>query len=293
MAFRKTGSNVMENFVEQKLMALHNTSETSVKNYKQKTIAFLTAAVVIISLPYIHFGIIQSMVFAGKPKVDRKSCNCSCFDTIFRGAYESPGKAGYKHVYFNITWQTCRIWIFTVIFILMAYESSKYLIGVISNKSLRISMFLLFFINLYPHYYSWWSYFSYYNEDFYDYYKHHMMFTITEIIATCLVLNLCDIRNPIVSWKVMAIVSINSMHVLIALMDQFFAHVIQGRGTHFQNVRNIALMVPDLFHVVIPLIELFTFARRSKKEVRDLCFKEEVMLCIVFVTIGTLIGKIL
>jgi hypothetical protein len=53
----------------------------------------------------------------------------------------------------------------------------------LAYTSLRRSMFVLFLINLYPHYYSWWSYLSYYNEDFYDYYKHHMLFTITEIIA--------------------------------------------------------------------------------------------------------------
>lgn len=293
MAFAKTGSNLMESYVEDRLTTIHKTSEQSVKNYRQKTIAFLIACVVIISLPYLHLGVLHSMIFPGKPKVDRKSCRCSCFDTVFRGSYESPGSASYKHVYFNVTWQTYRIWMFTVVFVLMAYDSVKYLVSVISNKSLRRSMLVLFLINLYPHYYSWWSYFSYYNEDFYDYYKHHMLFTITEIIATCLVLNLCDIRNPIVSWKILAIVSINTMHMLIAGMDQFINHVIRGHGTDFQNVRDIGLMVPDLFHVVIPLVELFVYARQHKKGIRDLCFKEEVLLCIVFVTIGTLFGKIL
>ena len=56
MAFTKTGSNFMENFVEQRLTTLHNTSEQSVKNYRQKTIAFLVALVVIVTLPYIHLG---------------------------------------------------------------------------------------------------------------------------------------------------------------------------------------------------------------------------------------------
>jgi hypothetical protein len=64
-------------------------------------------------------------------------------------------------------------------------------------------------------------------------------------------------RNAIVSWKILAIISINTMHMMIAGMDQFISHVIRGRGTDFQNVRDIGLMVPDLFHVVIPLVELF------------------------------------
>jgi hypothetical protein len=56
MAFAKTGSNYMESYVEDRLTSFHNTSEQSVKNYRQKTIAFLIACVVIISLPYLHLG---------------------------------------------------------------------------------------------------------------------------------------------------------------------------------------------------------------------------------------------
>lgn len=293
MAFSKAGSNVMENYVERGLTRLHNTSEQSVKNYRLKVATFFICLTVIVSLPYLHLGIIHSLIFPGKPKVDRKSCTCSCFDTVFRGAYQSPGPSSYKHVYFNATWQTHRIWLFTVIFVLMAYESIKYVVGLLYNKLIRPSMLLLFLINLYPHYYSWWSYFSYYNEDFYNYYKHHMMFTITEIIATCLVLNLTDIRNKVVSWKILAIVSINTMHITIALMDQFFYHVVQGKGTNFQNARDIGLMIPDLCHVIIPLLELFLNAKNDRVPVKDLCFREEIMLCAVFVTIGTLLGRLL
>jgi hypothetical protein len=46
MAFAKTGSNYMESYVEDRLTSFHNTSEQSVKNYRQKTIAFLIACVV-------------------------------------------------------------------------------------------------------------------------------------------------------------------------------------------------------------------------------------------------------
>ena len=56
MAFAKTGSNFMQSYVEDRLTTLHNTSEQSVKSYKQKTITFLIACVVIISLPYLHLG---------------------------------------------------------------------------------------------------------------------------------------------------------------------------------------------------------------------------------------------
>ena len=65
-----------------------------------------------------------------------------------------------------------------------------------------------------------------------------MWFTITEIIVTCIVLNLCNIRNEII-WKILAIVSINVMHILDLGMDQFISDVIYGHGRMFHKARNI------------------------------------------------------
>lgn len=66
-----------------------------------------------------------------------------------------------------------------------------------------------------------------------------MWFTVTEIITTCIVLNLCDKRNEIISWKILAIVSINVMHILVGGMDQFISDVIYGQGAAFHKARNI------------------------------------------------------
>lgn len=196
-------------------------------------------------------------------------------------------------MYFNATWQTSRIWIFTVVFILLAYESVKYLVPLMRRKRLRASMFYLYLINLYPHYYSWWSYFNYYNEDFYNYFKHHFMFTITEVIATCIVLNLCDRRNDVVSWKVFAIVSINLMHIFVSGLDQFVSHVIRGKGTNFQNARDIGLMIPDSLHVIIPIWQLLKSAKNKDLAIKELFNREEIIMCIVFISLFTLIGRIL
>lgn len=222
-----------------------------------------------------------------------KQCPILKISLCFLGSYENPGNIPYKHVYFNATWQTSRIWLFTVVFILLGYESIKYLIPLIRRKQIRSSMLFLYVVNLYPNYYSWWSYFSYYNEDFYTYFKHHMLFTITEVIATCLVLNMCDIRNEVQSWKMIAISSINLMHILVSGMDQFISHVIQGRGTNFQNARDLGLMIPDFLHVIIPLICLLMYARAKDMKMTELCYKEEIMLSGVFVTLCTLLGRLL
>lgn len=286
--------NFVQTFLESRLTALHNTSAPSVTNYKQKIIAFIVATVLISLLPILHIGVFYAKIWVPqKGYIDKRTCSNTCFDTIFRGSYENPGATPYKHVYFNATWQTSRIWIFTVVFILLAYESIKYLIPLMRRRKLRTSMFCLYLVNLYPHYYSWWSYFSYYNEDFYNYFKHHFMFTVTEIIATCIVLNLCDRKNEVVSWKVLAIVSINLMHILVSGLDQFVSHVLQGKGTNFQNARDIGLMIPDSLHVIIPIWQLFKSAKNREVRLNELCNREEIIMCIVFISIFTLIGRIM
>jgi hypothetical protein len=79
-------------------------------------------------------------------------------DVLFcSGRYENPGIVTYKHVYFNSTPTTLKIWIFTAVFLLLFYESLRYLVGLLrSGAPLRKSMLFLYLINLYPHYYSWW-----------------------------------------------------------------------------------------------------------------------------------------
>lgn len=288
------GSNMIQNYMERQLLNLHDTSAPSVTNYKDKVFAFLAGALTLIILPYLHIGVFHLMIWVpNKPAISKNNCTCSCFDTVFRGAYESLGTTGYKHVYFNATWQTFRIWMVTIIFILMTYESIKYVIPLARKRQLRLTMFALYIINIYPHYYSWWSYFSYYNEDFYRYFKHHLWFTMTEVITTCIVLNLTDIRNEIISWKILAIVSINVMHILVGGMDQFISDVIYGQGRAFHKARNIGLMIPDCLHVIIPLWELYKYVKRKELKINEICYKEEILLCIVFVSIGTLIGRLL
>lgn len=288
------GSNMMQNYMEKQMHSLHDTSAPSLTNYRDKLISFLVGIITITVLPYIHIGIVHLRIWTPqKTPVFRNNCTCSCFDTVFRGEYEEPGTTRYKHIYFNATWQTARIWLVTVLFVLLAYESIKYVIRLVRKRNTRHSMLALYFINLYPHYYSWWSYFSYYNEDFYRYFKHHMWFTLTEVITTCIVLNLMDRRNEIISWKILAVVSINLMHVLVGALDQFIADVIYGKTATFLKARNLALMGPDLLHIVIPLWELYRLARKRNLKVNEICYKEEIFLCIIFVSMGTLVGRLL
>lgn len=148
--------------------------------------------------------------------VDRRFCSCSCWDTVFKGkqiecvycicaidkslddvkrvhrtsnnflfpvimpilgTYES-GIASYKHMYFNATQNTMKIWVLTVLAIIALYECTKYLVRLIITNSVRYSMILLFCLSIFSHYYAWWAYINYYNDDFYSQWNHQLFFTV-------------------------------------------------------------------------------------------------------------------
>lgn len=100
------------------------------------------------------------------------------FHLILSGTYES-GIASYKHMYFNATQNTMKIWIMTVIGIIALYECTKHLIRLIIANNVRYSMILLFCLSLFSHYYAWWAYVNYYNDDFYSQWNHQLFFTVS------------------------------------------------------------------------------------------------------------------
>lgn len=106
-------------------------------------------------IPVIHMIIFSNLWKQYNRKIDRKTCSCSCWDTVFKGNYEA-GISGYKHMYFNATEQSAKIWLLTVLFVIISYESLKYLLQLLVRKELRYSMFILFASVVYSHYYSFW-----------------------------------------------------------------------------------------------------------------------------------------
>ncbi|KAH3852219.1 hypothetical protein DPMN_094720 [Dreissena polymorpha] len=119
------GGNMMQSYMERQLGSLHDSSAPSVTSYKDNVFSFIIGTFVISILPYLHIGVVHLWMWVpDKPSITRNNCTCSCFDTVMKGEYEQPGTTGYKHVYFNATWQTLRIWIFTIVFVLLARASS-------------------------------------------------------------------------------------------------------------------------------------------------------------------------
>lgn len=289
------GNNRLQNYIETRLTDLHYHGIPGFKRIKHNFSLFIISIFFMSLLPFVHIAIIYKLIWVpDKAEVDRSGCSCSCFDTVFRGSYENPGVVLYKHIYFNSTWQTFKIWIATLFFILLTYESIKYLYHQFWPQiHIRWNMFALYVINIYPHYYSWWSIFNYYNEDFYVYFNHHIYFLLTELLATGIVLNMCNSRNEMSHWKMLGIIIISMIHILVSSVDQFIVHVIYGHGTNFQNVRNIALMVPDILHVIICAREIVKLHKNADSVLSVNNYKEEFGVTFVLIGLGTLFGKLL
>ena len=60
------------------------------------------------------------------------------------------------------------MWAFTLVFSLLLYEASKYLLRVWAEGRLRWRMALLALASIYPHYYGFWTLWGYFNDDFYE-----------------------------------------------------------------------------------------------------------------------------
>ncbi len=59
----------------------------------------------------------------------------------------------------------------------------------------------------------------------------------------------------------------------------------------FEAVRDLALMMPDLLHVLVPAFEIQTLAQRKQVPVYRLFHREEMYLAFVMLIMLSLLGK--
>lgn len=74
--------------------------------------------------------------------------------SVYLGPYEA-GVARYKHMYFNATDNSFKIWAITVLCVITLYECIKNIVRLCLDKQLRYKMALLFILSMFSHYYSW------------------------------------------------------------------------------------------------------------------------------------------
>ncbi|XP_048742425.1 uncharacterized protein LOC125655929 isoform X2 [Ostrea edulis] len=251
----------------------------------------LLAATVICVIPFIHIGIVHKMIWVpNKPIVNRTSCRCNCFDTVYKGSYESQGKTGYKHVYFNATSEVLFIWILTLMTIIVSYECFKCLYKMCINRDIRWRMLLLFILDIYPNYYSYWSYFNYVNDHFYKQFYHQLFFTTTELFSTWNVVRMCSKNSKMDSGPAMSVVVISLIHILLGGVDQFFVQLILWKDEAFQRFRNLGFLLPDVLHVILVIQQMAIVRQKSWNCVFTVT---ELKFGVIFVVSGFVVGKCL
>lgn len=236
-------------------------------------------------IPFFHLGIISHLWDEFNYKVDIHGCSCSCWDTVFKGIYER-GPAGYKHVYFNVTPNTLKIWVVTVLVVLLSYEAVKRVVRLYLCREARLSMAVLFVSSVYPHYYSWWSYFNYWNDDFYSQWNHQLFFSLTELASTLAVVLLVDKNVSVTPSRALIIIDIAVLHIVTSGFDQFVSNVVQGNGRLHQVLRDVFFMVPDLLHVSLPMVELKRLALSRNLPTTHLISNKEFFSSVAFVAGG-------
>lgn len=278
----------MEDFMEQRLQSLHVSGSKS--KFKMKFMNFIFSAVFVFILPFIHIGIFYRYWVPDKPVVNKARCACDCFDTVFRGRYEYP-PSSYKHFYFNATSNSLWIWMIVVLGVLALYEVVRYVFTLAWEGRIRWSMVAVLTSALYPHYYGWWGLINYLNEDFYPQWYHQIIFSLTEAASTAMVVHLCNSRAPMTPSKLFFIIVINLQHIIVAGLDQFIKNIIYREGQGFEAVRDLALMMPDLLHVLFPFFELQNIAMKRRQPIVSLFYKEEYMLAGLVLILFTLLFK--
>lgn len=154
-----------------------------------KWISILCGCLAPALIPPAHIAVLWYFWKNYSRYVDRRFCSCSCWDTVFKGPYES-GIASYKHIYFNATQNTLKIWILIVVGILAFYESIKQLLFLLLKKQIRYSMVILFSLSIFSHYYSWWVCINYYNDDYYYQWNHQLFFSVSNLMILYLKIKL-------------------------------------------------------------------------------------------------------
>lgn len=226
-------------------------------------LAVLCGCLAPVFFPPIHIGILYFFWEDFSRSVDKHFCSCSCWDTVFKGGlianymhmytdiksllctvllwitfcfpgtYET-GVAAYKHLYFNATSNTFKIWILTVVSMIALYECIRHLTLLMLQRQLRFSMLVLFLSSIFAHYYSWWAYVNYWNDDYYSQWNHQLFFTLSELVSTVLVVHLAHSENSVTVYKVLGIIGIALIHVVAGGSDQFIENVVRGEGYSHQ-----------------------------------------------------------
>ncbi|RZF38952.1 hypothetical protein LSTR_LSTR016735, partial [Laodelphax striatellus] len=79
-----------------------------------------------------------------------------------------------------------------------------------------------------------WIYVNYWNDDYYSQWNHQLVFTVTELLSTMLVLSLANKNEAFSHYKALAVSVVGLSHIIAGGWDQFVLNVVRGEGRSHQ-----------------------------------------------------------
>lgn len=107
---------------------------------------------------------------------------------------------------------------------------------------------------------------------------------LTELFSTTFVLHLANKENLVTSRKILCIVGVALLHIIAGGVDQFVQNVFLGEGYLHQIVRDVGFMIPDLLHLLIPLVVLRKEAFINRPLHRDKTIRKDLIVMCGMIT---------
>lgn len=226
-------------------------------------------------IPSTHIIILSHFWSSYAVKVKRDDCTCSCWDTVYKAAFESGLTTSYKHMYFNATPNILYIWFLIVIAIIATYEGFKKSIWLIHRGSARLPMVGLFCTAVVSLYIAWWDLINYINDDYYNQLNYQLWMSSIEIISTALVLNLVNTQVYLRNKKLAIISILGAARMMLRFYNDFYGLWVfsdEEPGDLYELRSDLIKGVPDLVHFLIPIfvmqknLSVAQNKRRKKKQ---------------------------
>ena len=102
-----------------------------------------------------------------------------------------------------------------------------------------------------------------------------------------MVLHLVNTSSRIEPWKLLVILNVNLTHVIVRALGW------SGFNERsYEILRDLTLLVPDLFHVLVAYFELSIMAQNKGISLRRLFYREEIMVSMLMVALLVIFGNL-
>jgi hypothetical protein len=188
---------------------------------------------------------------------NRTTCECDCWDRAFKGIYYHSHVIQYKSVYFNMTWNTAYLFLWSLLHFVLLLKYIEWVVALFWTGRVRWLALILTGVSYYQMFYNWWATFNYINDSWYGLLPTQMFFNVTELIPALIIAPYAN-ANYIMNNSTLRTLglSVALAHMYLALGDQGWAHLFQQALDQkspfaFLKIRDGMFVLGDTATVVI------------------------------------------